>query len=466
MKKEDKKSSVAPIPEPRIKLPILGHLLYLKGELKKRFVDLSSSLGPIYRLKLGPYNVVVITGLDFIREVCDDSRFTKYLGPFAGALKNVFKYGFGFLSTDDPNWGPLYRILLPGLQQKILHDDGFPLIVKTLDSVFTKWDNALEEKEFNLNDEVSRIVIDVIGLFQFNYDFNSINSPSPPIIVKALDEVAKIAITLAFQGSFLSKLSFGKSRDLQQNLSILYKYADEIIENRKKLSTGHKDLVYNMLYEVDKTTGEKFEESMIRNQICGLLLGGVGTTINLVTFALFALMTHPIVLKKAYAEVDRTLGSPPVVQNFSRLTYIHQILDECLRIWPPAPVIERGPIEDTFLGGKYLIKKGESIWTVVTLIHSDKALWGDDAESFNPDRFAQDLTAKRDPVAYLPFGVGRRACIGRQFSLFAATIILGMILQKYELHLRPGHSPFSTSTLTPPDLWVTPKKRKFEKPIT
>jgi len=459
------------IPQPSIKLPIVGHLLYLQHNIQKSFVNLSSKLGPIYRLKLGPTNVVVVSGLEIIREVCDESRFTKDLGLVASSLKDTVGATFGLLLSDDPMWAKLYRIILPKLQQKALQEDYFPIMKNVLEQLFKKWESLFEKKEVRLDDELSRVVIDIVGLCEFDYHFNAIVSEKPNPLFKVVEELFQYIAIGTFLNKFLNRLRFQGHKKFQHNLSILKNYTADILENRKKhILNPNKDLLYSLLQEVDKVTGEKFNDTILRDQICGILLGSVGSSSSLLILAFYTLLTHPIVLEKAYAEVDHVLGtdlnSPLSAKSFTKLVYISQILNECLRLWPPS-FIERKPIEDTLLDGKYLLKKGEHIWLTIAMIHKDKAIWGKDADSFNPDRFAPELVARRDPYAFLPFGSGKRSCTGRQFALYLTTIALSMILQRYKLHLLPlqKFDEMSITSETPPTLWVTLEKRRHEKPI-
>jgi len=471
MTQENLKSQVTCIPQPRFKAPILGHLIYFKSDLKETLSSLSLALGPIYRFKLGTHNIVVVSGLELIKEVCDDSRFEKNAGgPFWMALKrDIFKEGFALLQTDDPLWVKINHLFLPGFSTKAIREYYFPLMLEIMEELFIKWDKTPEKTEINLNEEFSLLVLDFIGLCGFNYHFHAISSEKIHPFPKAVGEIFKQISETLLLPKFLQKLQFRKNKKYDHNVSLINKYADNILVEREKqaeTSKEHKDFLHLLLNE--KVSEGKFDTSFIRTQIIAILVAGHETTASLLSFAFYALLTYPTICEKAYEEVDRVLGTdlskPSSPQNFQNLTYINQILNECLRLWSGF-FIERTPRNDTLLGGKYPIKKGESIWTFLDIVRKDKVIWGKDADSFNPDRFAPELEAKRDPCAFLPFGIGKRACLGRQFAMFEATLTLAMILQRYRLHLRPGYK-FGTVyavSLHPATLWVTLEKRKNHK---
>ncbi|MCU6339914.1 cytochrome P450, partial [Enterobacter quasiroggenkampii] len=129
----------------------------------------------------------------------------------------------------------------------------------------------------------------------------------------------------------------------------------------------------------------------------------------------------PECMQKAYEEVDRVLTDPvPTYAQVRQLPYIRMILNESLRLWPTAPAFSLFAKEDTLLAGKYPLAKGESVNVLVPRLHRDRAVWGEDAEQFRPERFEDPSQIPHH--AYKPFGNGQRACIGQQFALQEAAL--------------------------------------------
>jgi len=471
MKHENEKPGLAPIPEPSFKIPFLGHLLSLKGNTLSSFINLYSKLGPIYRLHLGSYDIVVITSFELVKEVCDDSRFDKYLGVVFGGIKTeLLKDGIGTVLTNEPIWGIAHRILMSGFTQKAVQENHFKGMAETVKTLLAKWDNTPNGKEINLNDEINRTTLDIVCLCGFDFRFNAISSKDVNPFINTVDDLVYSIIARSILPNFLNVIRFRKNREINRTVALLYDCVDDIIEGKKgKVNSpgASNDFLSAMLNDVDKITGQKLDIANIRNQIMSIIFAGHLTSAGLISFAFYALMTYPDVRAKAYAEVDAVLGTdlnkPPEGQDFLNLTYITRILNECLRLWPPAALIERCPIEDTLLGGKYPVKKGQCIWQVISVVQRDKAIWGMDADLFNPDRFAPELVASRDPCSFIPFGTGKRGCLGRQFAMFEASVIVGMILQRYRLHLKPDYQfkTITSSALRPSTMWVTLEKRQF-----
>ncbi|HET8915080.1 MAG TPA: cytochrome P450, partial [Propionibacteriaceae bacterium] len=121
----------------------------------------------------------------------------------------------------------------------------------------------------------------------------------------------------------------------------------------------------------------------------------------------------------------------PTYQQVLGLTYVNQILSETLRLWPTVAGFTRYPYQDARVG-PYLMPKGSSITALSIMLHRDPNVWGDDAEEFNPDHFRPETRSQLPPNAFKPFGSGQRACIGRQFAMQEAMLVLGMLLQRFE----------------------------------
>ena len=211
-----------------------------------------------------------------------------------------------------------------------------------------------------------------------------------------------------------------------------------IIEERRKsgaLGTIN-DLLDRMLTGVDRQSGEKLDETNIIAQCITFLVAGHETTSGLLSFALYALIKNPEVLARGYEEVDRVLGPisacrRPTPRRIRCRMSARSSRKRC-GLWPTAPAFTRRPYEDIVLGGKYRILRDSTVVVLTPMLHRDTTIWGDDPEAFDPDRFSPENRAKIPPNAYKPFGTGQRACIGRQFALQEAALVLSMLLQRFE----------------------------------
>jgi cytochrome P450/NADPH-cytochrome P450 reductase len=177
-------------------------------------------------------------------------------------------------------------------------------------------------------------------------------------------------------------------------------------------------------------------------------------------FAVYCLMNHPQALCKARQEADEGIAAEaPTFEEVTQLHYIRMVLSESLRLYPTAPGFSLYAKEDTVIGGKYPLHHGEQLSIIVPALHRDRRAWGEDADAFRPERFADPT--KIPAGAYKPFGTGQRSCIGRQFALHEAAMVVGMILKHFDLIPNGDYTlkVKQTLTLKPHHFTIRPKPR-------
>ena len=307
----------------------------------------------------------------------------------------------------------------------------------------TKWERLNADDEIDVVHDMTAVALDTIGICGFNYRFNSFYRQDYHPFITALTNTLETCMMqrgLPFESTLLKR----RIDKMQKDVNYMNRLVDDIIaERRKGGDRVENDLLNYMLDGVDKVTGESLSDENIRYQINTFLIAGHETTSGLMSFTMHFLMNHPDVLARAYEEVDRVLGRDisvqPTLKQVNQLTYVNQIILESLRLWPTAPAFSVYPYKDEIIGGKYKLKE-RTFTTVLTLmLHRDPTVWGDKAEDFNPDNFAKEAVAERPVNAYKPFGNGQRACIGRQFAMQEAVLVIGMILQRFELIDHTGY---------------------------
>ena len=432
------RNKLHPIPHPP-RTPLLGNMLTVDGGAPVQdLMRIAREQGPIFWLDMMGTPLVVVSGADLVAELCDEKRFDKAV---RGSLRRVRMLGGDALFTADtqePNWQKAHNILLPTFAHRMMqtYHEG---MLDIADQLVTKWERLNADEEIDVVRDMTALTLDTIGLCGFNYRFNSFyrsdNHPYVESLVRALEAVMKM------RGLPLEDITQRKSRKkLEEDVGFMNGIADRIIRERREIpadDTSKPDLLGFMLSGIDKQTGERLDDVNIRYQMNTFLIAGHETTSGMLSFAVYFLLNNPHVLQKAYEEVDRVLGrdinAKPTAQQVNRLVYIGQILKESLRLWPTAPAFGLYPYQNETIGGKYKLRKRTFVTVLTAMLHRDKSVWGSQAEVFNPDNFAPEREAKMPAHAYKPFGNGQRACIGRQFAMTEATLVLGMILQRFKL---------------------------------
>jgi cytochrome P450 / NADPH-cytochrome P450 reductase len=314
---------------------------------------------------------------------------------------------------------------------------------------------------------MTRLTLDTIGLCGFDYRFNSFYRDEPHPFVASMVRCLDLAMQKQTRLPIGQRLRVREHRQFQEDTTYMNSLVDKIIAERREGAEGEqpKDLLNSMLTGVDKETGERLDDVNIRYQIITFLIAGHETTSGLLSFALYFLLNNREVLDKAHEEVDRVLGDElsvaPTYAQVRELRYVSQVLKESLCLWPTAPAFTRHAYEPTVLGRKYQIDKQTSMTVLTPMLHRDPKVWAGDAEKFYPERFASEAERDIPANAYKPFGTGQRACIGRQFAMLEATLVLGMILQRFELidHTNYELKIRQTLTIKPADFRIKVRAR-------
>ena len=222
---------------------------------------------------------------------------------------------------------------------------------------------------------------------------------------------------------------------------------------------GRTPNLLDLLLAAHANRGEKARQ--LREQVIAFIGAGVETTAQALSWAWYLLALHAECGNRLRAELDAELGGcVPQIVNLPRLSYTRMVVDEVLRLYPPAAVIPRqANAADNIAGVR--VPRNARLLVSPYVTHRRGDFWPQ-PEQFRPERFAPGEEAGRHRFAYLPFGAGPRSCIGRQFALTEMQLVLGALAQRYTLRLLPGRRvvPEMTTTLGPRGgLWMTVHER-------
>jgi cytochrome P450/NADPH-cytochrome P450 reductase len=456
-------NDLAAIPQPRPR-PVVGNVPDIDPEAPvQSLMGLARVHGPYFRLTLPGQSLVVLSGHDLVAEACDETRFAKHVH---GALAHIRDFAGDGLFTahdDEPNWGKAHRLLMPAFGPAAMRNY-FADMQDIADQMLTKWQRLGPEAEIDVPDAMTRLTLDTIALCGFAYRFNSFYQremhPFVEAMVRALAEAGKRTKRLPLQ----TRLMFLAQRQYEADIRTMHQITEGVIARRRAMPPDQapRDLLGLMLAGKDPLTGEGLDDASIRNQLVTFLIAGHETTSGLLSFATHLLLRHPEVLRRARDEVDAVLGDEaPRFEQLPRLGYLDQVLRETLRLHPTAPAFAVAARQDTVLGGRIPFARGEVALILLPSLHRDPAVW-EDPERFDPDRFAEGRREQIPDRAWMPFGNGMRACIGRSFALQEATLVLAMMLQRFDLSA-PG--PYQlrikeTLTLKPAGLALRARPRQ------
>lgn len=213
----------------------------------------------------------------------------------------------------------------------------------------------------------------------------------------------------------------------------------EIARRRAEPSGDRKDIL-SLLIGARGEGGEAFTDREIRDQVMTLMFAGHDTSTSTVTFLMHELARHPQVVAKLREEQDRVLGGAvPTPEQLEReLPYLDMVVDEVLRLYPPAWIGPRRAVRDFEFGG-YTVPRGAYVNYCSWASHRLPEVFPD-PEAFIPERFTRERKAALPRGAYVPFGGGSRICIGKRFGLTEVKMVATMLVQRLHLDALPGRT--------------------------
>lgn len=243
----------------------------------------------------------------------------------------------------------------------------------------------------------------------------------------------------------------GRIRVADRTLGEFDTEIDRLIKLRSSNpDNGPKDLLARLIAARDDQTGGGMTAREVRDQVITIFMAGHETTAMAMTWTWYLLSQHATEEAKLHAELEAVLGGRvPNSEDLSKLTYTRMVIEESMRLYPPVHTIAREALADDTLAGRH-VPKGSTVLIAPWVLHRHLQLWQDPGR-FDPERFSPEQSATRARFSYLPFGGGRRICIGAAFATTEATLLLATVAQRCRLRVVAEHSvePQGLITLRP-----------------
>jgi cytochrome P450 len=215
----------------------------------------------------------------------------------------------------------------------------------------------------------------------------------------------------------------------------------EQIRARQANPQPPQDLLQMLLDSRYEDTGEGMNEQQLVEEVIILFLAGHETSANALAWTFHLLSHHPESMERLRAELDRVCpGRPPTMQECRELTYLTQVLEESMRLYPPAWITDRKALVDDQYED-YPLPKDTIVSPFIYGLHHDPEFWPD-PQRFDPDRFSAPAKQHRPPYTYLPFGGGPRLCIGNNFAMLEMQLVLAEYVRRFDFQpLMPLDAP-------------------------
>lgn len=398
---------------------------------------------------------------DGIRHVLRDNAGNYRKGAFFRRI--ALLQGQGLLTTEGEEWQRQRRAAQPAFGRDS-HDSAYGLVMmEEVRGILAGWQGAARSrKSINVVAWMHRLTFRVTARALLGVRPEDLDG-----LGRQLQDVGgRLRPFLASHKSATWPLlrwpEVGMHRRFRCAITDYHAIVQRLIDERNASGGGEPGQASNLLDLLLAAHGKKKGRARdLRDQVIAFIGAGVETTAQALSWAWYLLASHPCCGDRLRAELDAELcGSASEVVDLSRLSYTRMVVDEVLRLYPPAAVIPRQANAADNIGG-FKVRRNANILISPYVTHRRSDFWPE-PDQFRPERFTLGEETRRHGFSYLPFGAGPRSCVGRQFALTEMQLALAVLARRYTLRLLPDRPVVAemTTTLGPSGgLWMTVHER-------
>lgn len=364
--------------------------------------------------------------------------------PKSSVTTNILRPAIGdsILLAEGADWRKQHRAAVPVFTPRNIGRLA-PYMVRAAQGA-VKRIGTTNTRPVNLHDEMVRATFDVIS----DVTFSGEQGLDRAVVHKSIEDYMAGAARMSFFDLLALPNWVPRPHRIfgSHVVKHMHHLADQAIDDRQNAEPNTiPDLMDLLIDTADPETGEKLTDLEVRNNLLTFIVAGHETTALALAWACYLVAHDTRVQDKARAEIaEVTHGAQPDEEHVADLKYVRMIIDEALRLYPPAAFVSRTAQADDVLAGR-TINKGDTVMLPFYALHRNHVLW-DKPDDFIPERFEDRDQIER--FSYMPFGDGPRICIGMRFALQEAIIILASLLQAYEFTPVQGKDPKPVMVLT------------------
>ena len=425
----NRRKSIAPGPRGSW---LLGNLREFRHDVLGLMSESARLFGDVVRFRLGPHVIHLLNHPDHVEYVLQkNSRNFDKQTRSAAFIKSVT--GESLLTANGEFWQRQRRLLQPAFHQQNIAQFAGQMTSAT-EVMLAQWrQRAARAETVDISSEMMRLTYTIVGRTLFSAevgaDAESIERAMQIILPHTFGRLGQVFNWPDWVPTPQNRRFCGALRDIDR---VVYRIIEQ---HRNAQSTGKpaRDLLAILLGISDPDTGSGFSDQQLRNETITFLLAGHETTANALTWTFYLLSQHSEAEERLREEVSKTLnGRAPTLADLPRLSFTKMVIKEAMRLYPPIWIIERRVIADDAIGG-FDLPAGTAAVISPFALHRHPDFW-EAPEKFDPARFAAAT-----PAAYIPFGTGPRFCIGNEFAMLEAQLIMAMVIQSFHLKVAPGH---------------------------
>jgi cytochrome P450 len=430
-------------PGPRFRTPF-GVLAVMRRDPLAFLMDCWRSHGDVVEVRFPPFRMFLVVHPDHIRHVLQEGHRNYWKGVVFGKLKRIA--GEGLVFSDGELWRRQRQLIQPAFhRERIAALAG--MMADATAEMLDRWSNANAARAVDVAQEMSKLTLEIVSKALFGTQLGEEREEFAGAVTDAMTYANYLMNHFLTPPIFVPIPANVRGRRAIKRVDrIVWK----VIEQRRRDGGERTDLLGMLLRACDAETHQSMDDKQLRDEVVTFLVAGHETTAVALSWTWHLLSRHPEAERRLHDEIDAVLGDrAPAMGDLASLPYTRMVIEEAMRLYPPAWATNRETYADDEIGG-FHVPARSSVVVSPYVTHRHPSFWSD-PESFDPERFSPERSAERPEYAYFPFGGGPRGCVGRQFAMMEAQIILAMTARRFRLRAVPGHpvEPYPILTLRP-----------------
>ena len=404
-------------------------------------------LGDFYDVNFPQIPFLVISHPDYVKHVLVTNHRN---------YKKAFSYNFlgytlgkGLITNEGDSWLKQRRTAQPAFHRERLASL-VDVMVKDMEALVEAWaEKARKGQDIKVSMDMMKTTSAIVAHALFGANLHAKSDDFVALMTTTVQMTTKKLVNPLRSPMWMPTPNNLKLDNAIRRLDeIIFK----IIGQRRSSTIQQHDLLAMLMEAEDEESGDRMSDQQLRDEVVTLMLAGTETSANALSWTLSLLLRHPEVMEKLRNEADQVISGEPLnSDNLRRLRYTTQVLNESMRIYPPAWVVAREALEEDEVAG-YPIPKDSQVYMLPFIVHRHPDFW-EKPSVFDPERFSEERSKGRHRFTFFPFGGGPRYCIGNNFAMMEMQVILSMLVHHFEfeacsklpppldplLTLRPGN---------------------------
>ncbi|EDW67259.1 probable cytochrome P450 313a4 isoform X1 [Drosophila virilis] len=425
--------------------PIIGmaHKLLRRENVLKEFGFYLDKHGPTIFSWLGPIPFMIVSDPQIIQDI--------FTSPHCINKGIIYKAvddgaGLGLFSLTDPRWSVHRKLLNPAFGHKVLLSF-LPIFNNETKALLKLFDTLVDDGEKDLIPYLQYFTLGIATQTTMGSDVKLDGGINNNRLLEDYQCVLESMTDMCFSPWLSSKTVrqlFGKEERYSSAKSEIRGFIRKLIERKLARdaeiaengnpSPLEKNIFLNLATDLLKRG--IFSWKNVEDESNVIVFGAFETTANTVAYTLILLSMFPKYQEKAFEEILALFPDPGDFEvtyaDTQEMVYLDLILNESMRVIPPVPVVSRQTSQDVLLSSGVVVPKGVQIAIDIFHLHRSKKIWGEGAETFDPEHFLPHHYQNKHPYAFIPFTKGIRNCIGWRYAMISAKITLAKLLRNYK----------------------------------